>query len=88
MFPQWYDSIPQQYWKARFRKDFLIGREEALPTATALNWRSFYLDIDEQLARSHGWRNRRCIVKIVKGTAELFLELVAQGRAEDGLETC
>ncbi|KAJ5084704.1 hypothetical protein NUU61_009283 [Penicillium alfredii] len=37
-------------WKAPFRKDFLIGREEALPAATTLNWRRFYLDIDERLA--------------------------------------
>ncbi|XHG03563.1 hypothetical protein AWENTII_006865 [Aspergillus wentii] len=79
VFPHWKGLIPQGYWRIRCINELVLD-EDQVPDRDSLNWGYLYFNIDDILARSHGWRNRRRIMTILEGTKEMFLKELAKHR--------
>ncbi|KAI9926556.1 hypothetical protein MW887_004324 [Aspergillus wentii] len=88
VFPHWKGLIPQGYWRIRCINELVLD-EDQVPDRDSLNWGYLYFNIDDILARSHGWRNRRRIMTILEGTKEMFLkELAKQRMGKNGHTRC
>lgn len=60
-------SVPQRYY---FEYEEIADRDD-------LDWQQLYFEAQELLETSHGLRNRRRIMKILKGTNALFLKFLS-----------